>query len=446
MVGFNGKELLWIISGAPWTWAYIRDDGSAAHDVHRSFRSHSWRSHGLLTHLLMAAGFVIGIPVVLGMIAVLTALHGRRVWEQVRKGRLRLAKEQLALWLTQGVLPVSYFIFELYRDDARAEALNYLYRHETKKGLYPIFRERFSSQETTAALRDKAQFARRCEEHGVAAVPALFVVVDGSITRFDGGGPGLPRCDLFLKPLSGAGGRGAVVWTYLGNQTYQNAEKGWVSEAQLIAHLQEQSQSDDFVGRLYVSNHPELAEVSSGALCSVRVVSCLDEQGNPEITHAVLRMAQTPGIVVDNFHAGGIAAPVDLETGIIGMATDLGLNRHTRWWGNHPTTSAPIVGRRVPMWDRVADLARRAHAAFPDQIVVGWDVAVLESGPSMIEGNKGPDLDIIQRTASAPIGNSRLGVLLAHHLHRALGEEPLLQRTVSGDVDLLDRHVSANRT
>ena len=207
----------------------------------------------------------------------------------------------------RGVLPLSYFIFEFYRDDARAEALDYLYRHETKKGLYPIFREQFSSQETTAALRDKAQFAQRCEKHGVAAVPALFVVSAGVITRFDGGGPGLPRCDLFLKPLSGAGGRGAVVWSYLGDQSYRNAEKGLVSEAQLIAHLQAESRTDEFVGRLYVSNHLELAEVSSGALCSVRVVSCLDEQGNPEITHAVLRMARTPGIAVDNFHAGGIA-------------------------------------------------------------------------------------------------------------------------------------------
>jgi hypothetical protein len=393
----------------------------------------------------MGALFIMGMPVVLGVMAVLTARHGRRVWEQERKGRLRLLGEQLGLWLTRGVSPLSYYIFELYRNDARAEALSYFYRHETKTGLYPVLRERFSSKETTAALRDKALFARRCEEHGIAAVPALFVVADGAITRFDGGGPGLPRCDLFLKPLTGAGGRGAAVWSYLGDCSYRNAGDAVMSEAQLIANLQAQSRTGDFVGRLYVSNHPELAEVSSGALCSVRVVSCLDEQGRPEITHAVLRMARTAGIVVDNFHAGGIAAAVDLKTGIVGMATDLGLNRQTQWWGSHPTTGALIVGRRVPMWDRVADLACRAHGAFADQIVVGWDVAVLESGPRMIEGNKGPDLDIIQRTAGAPIGNSRLGVLLAHHFRRALGEEPTHERTVRDNLDPVHGHPSENR-
>jgi len=111
-----------------------------------------------------------------------------------------------------------------------------------------------------------------------------------------------------------------------------------------------------------------------------------------------------------------------LRTGSMGESTDLGKSRHSRWWDAHPTTGATIVGRRVPMWDQVLDLAVHAHAVFADQIVVGWDIAVLESGPQLIEGNKGPDLDIIQRTSRGPIGNSRLGVLLAHHLRRALNE------------------------
>jgi hypothetical protein len=37
----------------------------------------------------------------------------------------------------------------------------------------------------------------------------------------------------------------------------------------------------------------------------------------------------------------------------------------------------------------------------------------------VIEGNRGPDVDIHQRTALAPIGDSRFGELLAYNLeHR----------------------------
>jgi Sugar-transfer associated ATP-grasp len=149
----------------------------------------------------------------------------------------------------------------------------------------------------------------------------------------------------------------------------------------------------------------------------------------------VLRMARTPGIVVDNFHAGGIAAQVDLDSGVVGRATDLGLQRDTQWFDDHPTTGARIAGRRIPMWQDVLDVARRAHRAFGDQIIVGWDVAVLEVGPQLIEGNKGPDFDIIQRTSRAPIGNARVGTLLAHHLRRALEEHPQAAGSSGADSD-----------
>lgn len=422
---FSPSELLWILSGAPLVWGLIRDDGMPARRIHRSFRRYTWQRHGAVGHVLLCAGFVAGMPSVLAIIFGCTALHAARIWRQQGKGPFRQAGEQLALWLTKGVLPFSYYVFELYRDDKRAAALEYLYRHEMKRGIYAVLRDAFSSAETTDALRSKAAFALRCKEHEVAAVPALFTIDKGWVTRFDANEPGLPHCSLFLKPLSGSGGRGAAVWHYLKNGTYRNADAGVMKESNLIQHLTALSEREPYVGRLYVVNHPDLARLSPGALSSIRVVTCLDENNRPEVTHAVLRMARTPGIVVDNFHAGGIAAPVDLLTGVLGTATDLGLGRATRWWEAHPLTGEQIRGRRIPLWDEVVDLVLRAHAAFPDQIVVGWDVAVLEFGPRLIEGNKSPDLDIIQRTHGEPIGNSRFGVLLAHHLQRALADEKL---------------------
>ena len=70
------------------------------------------------------------------------------------------------------------------------------------------------------------------------------------------------------------------------------------------------------------------------------------------------------------------------------------------------------------MWRETVELAVQAHRVFSDYALVGWDVAILEDGPCVIEGNRGPDVDIHQRTSLGPIGNGRFGELLAFNLER----------------------------
>jgi hypothetical protein len=130
-------------------------------------------------------------------------------------------------------------------------------------------------------------------------------------------------------------------------------------------------------------------------------------------------MAQRKGAVVDNIHAGGIAAPVDLATGRLGRATDLGVRVDSAWHARHPVTGAPIEGRILPLWPEALELVKRAHDLIGDRVVVGWDVAILDDGPCLIEGNGKPDVDLIQRPHRAGLGNSRFGELLAHHLKNA---------------------------
>jgi hypothetical protein len=122
--------------------------------------------------------------------------------------------------------------------------------------------------------------------------------------------------------------------------------------------------------------------------------------------------------VVDNFHAGGLAARVDLESGILGSATDRGVRPTIGWRATHPDSGAQIAGRRLPYWSDTLDLVTRAHAAFSDRILIGWDVGLVTDGPELVEGNGAPDLDIIQRTHREPVGNARLGQLLAFQLRR----------------------------
>jgi hypothetical protein len=171
--------------------------------------------------------------------------------------------------------------------------------------------------------------------------------------------------------------------------------------------------------------HPSVARLTAGALPTARIVTCLNEQGEPEVTVSVFRMSIGTNRTVDNMHAGGIAAAPDIASGRLSRASDLGTDARLGWMSDHPDTGEAIEGRVVPCWEEAKSLAIRAHHAFSDRVVVGWDVAILEDGPILVEGNGNPDMDIIQRFMPVGVRRHRLGDLVAWHVKQRLSGAPL---------------------
>jgi len=409
------------LSGAAVLWHFLPNDGSHSATIHRTFCRESWREGGSMGRLILVLGFFFWAPTLMGLVVSYCWRCGSRIKRTHGKSIFCQMREQIELAVRYAIPPPWYYIFEFYEDPMRTRASDYLYRFEMKTGLYHMLRDQLSSPETTLALSNKTIFAERCEEHSIPVIPVLAKVVDGVILQLDGNPRGLPKESFFLKANRGAGGRGASRWRYEAQQEkyYDTADSAF-SAAELTAHVNTLSRTEDFVIRKLALNHSELADLNLAALNTVRVLTIMNEEGKAEVTHAVLRMASSRDVVIDNFHAGGIAAKVDIQSGILGQASNMGLTADSQWWDSHPLTDGPILGRTVPFWDEVKDVACRAHSAFADQIAIGWDIAVLDDGPKLVEGNKGPDLDIIQRIYREPIGNSRFGQLLVYHLERAL--------------------------
>jgi hypothetical protein len=95
--------------------------------------------------------------------------------------------------------------------------------------------------------------------------------------------------------------------------------------------------------------------------------------------------------VVDNVVKGGIAAPIDMATGkICGPAIQMDKCLMT-WTDKHPDTGQELKGFALPMWNEAIDLALRAHETFPSMYFIGWDIAILQDGVVLVEGN--PDFD-----------------------------------------------------
>jgi len=164
--------------------------------------------------------------------------------------------------------------------------------------------------------------------------------------------------------------------------------------------------------------HPDLVRLTAGALPTLRVLTCLNEEDEPEVMAAMIRTSFGTNRTVDNLHAGGIGALVDVGSGRLGKASNLGADSRLGWFSEHPDSGAQIEGTVVPCWELVKSAAVAAHRRFADRVVIGWDVAVLEDGPIFIEGNGNPDLDILQRFMRIGLRVHRFAALLAHHLRR----------------------------
>jgi hypothetical protein len=308
-------------------------------------------------------------------------------------------------------------MFEMFDDERRSKAPLYLTAHETIAAAYELL----EPPDGADFMADKVWFANHCRATDVFIVPVLFYAAKGRIRFPDGQAGTLPETDLFVKPRQGNGGHHSERWDFVGDGRYRNSKGETLDRDGVQDRIAQQSLRQDFIVQPRLVNHPALNDISNDALATVRVLTCRDEKGGFEATNAAFRMAIGTNSVVDNFHQGGLAAPVDLATGRVGLASDMGVRPAVGWRDTHPVTGATFVGRVLPVWADVLDIARRAHAVFPHRTAIGWDVAMLQDGVCIIEGNGKPDLDIHQRVERRPLGDQRIAELLAFNLRKRFG-------------------------
>src|SRR5690606_30911066 len=118
-------------------------------------------------------------------------------------------------------------------------------------------------------------------------------------------------------------------------------------------------------------------------------------KGNTSAISAAIRLA-TGNATADNVSQGGLGARVDPVTGKLGKAVKVDEFFDEYHFSHHPDTREAIVGTEVPFWKEARELAERAHALLGGIPCAAWDIAVLEDGPVIVEGNWNGDTWIPQ--------------------------------------------------
>ena len=185
----------------------------------------------------------------------------------------------------------------------------------------------------------------------------------------------------------------------LNNKTEFNRKfSKWISRKWLHSTEMSRNQFENLYNQVYeefskqdllieecLVQHPALF-FSNVSVNTIRVNSLLDKEGNVHLFKAVLRVGIGDS-VVDNYNAGGVEYPIDIETGII---SSLGFHDNKLQCIYHPLSDKIMPGFNIPYWDKVVFCITEASKQLPLCRFVGWDIAITKDGVELIEGNHNP--------------------------------------------------------
>jgi hypothetical protein len=343
---------------------------------------------------------------------------GPGVAERTGKGLNAQRWEQLRLAALHSISPESYYTYGLHRPDRYGRAIEYLHYFE----LTYLQRALDGGDAGARILADKTAVCDLLSRHAVPTV-RCHAIAEGGVVRYaQAGQGGLPLEDLFIKPVTGRGGIGAMIWEHDGSGRYRSTSVDGtkadenpreLSADDLVRLVQRLSMQQPWMIEERLQNHPELADLSPRGTASIRILTGRID-GRSEVLRATFKMPLGDAIVSNS----GLNAPVDLETGTLGPATEYGPTE--RWFSRHPDTNAVVEGRVIPDWPACLSAVEHAHDCVPEVTFIGWDVVVTPRGPVVLEGNWGWDPVSLQKPQSAPLLDGRFAEICTARLDEAV--------------------------
>ena len=130
-----------------------------------------------------------------------------------------------------------------------------------------------------------------------------------------------------------------------------------------------------------------MAKVNPHAVNCIRLVTVLN--GNDvDLLYGVVKFGTTTDYVDNMGRGGSVSGPIDVKTGKV--LYDL-KDMHGRVFSEHPTSHIKFIGFEIPAFEEAVKLVKKAAKVVPQVRQVGWDVAITEKGPAIIEGNNWTD-------------------------------------------------------
>ncbi len=143
-----------------------------------------------------------------------------------------------------------------------------------------------------------------------------------------------------------------------------------------------------------ISQTTQFSAFNSSSVNTIRFITLLYPDGKARIAETTLKSGRK-GKCVDNAGSGGnIIACVDLATGEIYNVTEFNGWRDIKAITHHPDSGTLMEGVKIKNWDAIVEQVLHYQECFPYIKAAGWDIALTEDGPVVIEVNDFWDLTL----------------------------------------------------
>ncbi len=304
-----------------------------------------------------------------------------------------MAAEVFYLTVKYKELPKHYFSRYLFKKNSPSPT-NFL----PNKFLYTL-KKKFNRERDRDVLENKLFFDLFFQQYKIP-LPRNVMFCNKTIFTINGASKKVTSFGEFMTLLREAflkiEGDSLIIkktsWSYGGDHIYKVVRQDLDLEPDNLKPLYSEVIQSGYLFQETVKQHPELQRLNSSCLNTIRFDTFIDANGNVEIISAYLR-TNIKGHHADNERSGGCEISIDLATGRLKKFGTLtlkfnGLKRLTI----HPVSAVVFEDFLIPYFSAAMELTLRIAGYIPALRLVGWDVAISESGPVVVEGNSDYDL------------------------------------------------------
>lgn len=141
----------------------------------------------------------------------------------------------------------------------------------------------------------------------------------------------------------------------------------------------------------FVQQHAAISEIYAESVNTI-LISTLNTKGRVEvINYPSIRFGSSGGKID---WEGALKALIDKDTGCIITGA---VSPYNEYYDVHPQSQAVFAGCQIPYFREAVELVQQAALEIPEIRYIGWDVAITEDGPVIIEGNGAPGFQQTQK-------------------------------------------------